>query len=73
LRPRLDASKNAKLVEIISAKTPEIHTSAKKLSALHKEDLKEGIHKSGNAVQTKAFYDRSGSHSAFEGKQLLAD
>jgi hypothetical protein len=73
LRPRLDASKNAKLVEIISAKTTEIYTSAKKLSALHKEDLKEDVHKSGNAVQTKAFYDRSGNNSAFEGKQLLAD
>jgi hypothetical protein len=66
----LDASKN---VEIISSKTTEIHTSAKKLSALHKEDLTEDVHKSGNAVQTKAFYDRSGNHSAFEGKQLLAD
>jgi len=51
----------------------EIHTSSKKLSALHKEDLKEDVHKSGNAVQTKAFYDRSGNHSAFEGEQLLAD
>ena len=40
LRPRSDANKNAKLIEIVSAKTTEINTSAKRLSALHKEDIK---------------------------------
>ena len=41
LRPRLDSNKNAKLIEIVYAKTTEIHNSAKKLSALYKEDMKE--------------------------------
>jgi superfamily II DNA or RNA helicase len=50
LRPRLDGNKNAKLIEIVSAKTTEIHTSAKRLSALDKEDIKEDVHKSGNRV-----------------------
>lgn len=40
LRQRSNANKNARLIEIISAKTTEIHTSAKRLSALHEEDTK---------------------------------
>jgi superfamily II DNA or RNA helicase len=40
LRPRSDASKNAKLIEIVSAKTTEVHTSDKRLSTLLKEDIK---------------------------------
>jgi superfamily II DNA or RNA helicase len=55
LRPKLDVHKKAKLIEIISARTTETHTSAKRMKALRNEDTKEDNHKSGTRTETKAF------------------
>ena len=74
LRPRLDRHKTAKLIEIISAKTTETHTSAKRLSALHEEekDIKEDVHKSGSTLQVKALCFGASTDQAFTCKQISA-
>lgn len=56
LRPKLDVYKKAKLIEIISARTTETHTSTKRMNALGNEDTKEDNNqKSGRRTEIKAF------------------
>jgi superfamily II DNA or RNA helicase len=75
LRPRLDRHKTAKLIEIVSAKTTETHTSAKRLSALdeeEQEDIKEDVHKWGSTPQVKGIGFGVSTAHAFRCKQILA-
>ena len=59
LRPNLDADKKARLIEIISARTTEIYTSAKRMRAIRNEDRKEGHQRLSRINETKIAHDNN--------------
>jgi superfamily II DNA or RNA helicase len=63
LRPKFDAYKKAKLIEIISSRTTEIHISSKRMKALRNEDTTEDNQKAERRGESKIFYSTNDNNN----------